>query len=303
MNKNEDNELLKENTNEDKKELTIIIYSLDSIYQWSWADSDGDSGPGIDIWTFNYFSQYQPAGNTTIYFNGEIVDIIPGGEDYLISPDYIWEKYTGTGKYAVNVVYSGDEHFKPVNITENFYITNHICAIENDHVFVTLPSAASGDLTVKANGKTYTKKIKATYSYGPHPYERYDIQLKGLKTGEKYNVEVNFKGNSNKYSFTESINLNYQINLLLDIFLKDESGYYYSYEYAEGHYDYGEDNLIMFSVPKDITKKATVKIDEKSYEYTKINEDISSYGDPLYKMAYKIDVHDLIPGNHTLDVS
>lgn len=128
------------------------------------------------------------------------------------------------------MVYSGDEHFKPVNITESFYITNHICEIENDLVFVTLPSAASGDLTVKVNGKTYTKKIKATYYYDPHPYEIYDIQLKDLKNGEKYNVEVNFKGNSNKDSFTESIVLNYQINLLLDIFLKDESEYYNSYD-------------------------------------------------------------------------
>lgn len=47
----------------------------------------------------------------------------------------------------------------------------------------------------------------------------------------------------------------------------------------------------------------TVKIDDKSYEYTKINGDISFYGDSLYEMAFKVDIHDLMPGNHTLDVS
>ena len=292
-----------ENNSEDLKELNIVIYSNDIIYPWSWADSDGDSGPGIDIWTFNYFPKYNPTGNTTIYFNGEIVDVIPGGNDYLISTDYIWDKYSEEGIYTVNAVYSGDEHFKPANITEKFYITNHMCEIKNDLVFVTLPSATSGNLTVKVNGKTYTKKIKATYNSGPHPYEIYNIQLKDLKTGTKYNVEVDFKGDSDKYSFTESIMLNYQINLLIDIFLKDKYGYYYSYEYEDGHYNYGEDNSIIFSVPKDLKNKVSFTIDGKSYNYTEISGDISNYGDPLNEMAFKVDIHELMPGNHTIDIS
>lgn len=154
--------------NDSKYELDVTLYSLNPIYPWSWIDSDGDSGPGIDIWVTNPHPEYEPIGNTTIYYNGEPIDTIRGIHNYLIEDTVIWNKYVGNGEYDVNVVYSGDEHFNPLNVTDSFLVEAYICAVDNGNVRVTLPIWASGELTVKANGKTYTEKVYDHWDFGPY---------------------------------------------------------------------------------------------------------------------------------------
>lgn len=279
------------------------IYSLDPIYPWSWSDSDGDSGPGIDIYLDTY-GKYNISGNTTIYLNDKLIDEISGEFNYLIDEYTLWNNYNGKGIYTVKVVYSGDNNFKPTNKTSDFRLSSYICNIENDIVIVTLPSDVSGDLTIKVNEKNMIqKRINATYAYVPYSYERYRIELDGLENGKNYTVEVDFNGNSEKYSFTESFNLIYKKICPIDILLIDDNGYYYSYEYHNGDYYYGEDNFFIFSVPKSIKNKVDVTVDGKSYNYTKINGNLSYYGDPDYDMAFKVDISDLKPGIHSIVVS
>ena len=292
-----------ENQNNDLADY-YLIYSLDPIYPWSWSDSDGDSGPGIDIYLDTY-GRYNITGNTTIYLNDKIIDEIPGEFHYLINEDTLWNNYHEKGTYTVKVVYSGDDNFKPTNITSDFILSTYICNIENDIVYVTLPSYVSGDLTIKVNEKNMTRKrINATYAaYLSYSYERYKIELDGLKNGENYTVEVDFKGDSEKYSFAESFSIISNKIFSIDIFLIDDNGYYMSYRYHNGDYYYGEDNFIIFSVPKDMKNNVAVTIDGKSYNYTKINGDISSYGDSNYDMAFKVNISALKGGFHSIVVS
>ena len=294
------------NSSDSKKDIYITIYSP-TIHPWTWADSDGDSGPGIDIWMDNYENpEYEPAGNTTIYFNGEIVETFQGIGHYLISDGDIWEKYDGKGYYTVDVVYSGDDNFNPASETVKVYISGYECSIDNNIVYLQLPSYVSGVLKVKANGKTYKERIYATYHrYMGYSSETYRVELEGLKSGESYKVKVKFKGNSEICDFTESFKIDYrQEKCPIDVFLKDYNGYYGSYETGDwSHYYYGKDNSVIFSVPKNIKNKVKVKIDGKKYKYSKIRGDISYYGNPDYDNAYKVKINNLKPGLHNIVVS
>ena len=274
--------------------LNILIYSLDTIYPWSWADSDGDSGPGIDIYVYSDFEDYKPTGNTTIYLNDKVIDTFQGPFDYLLVDGILWYYYTEPGNYSVTVAYSGDENFKPVNKTYTFSMSHYYCSCNDGIVNVGLLSDVSGVLTVNVNGKTVsTKKIKATYaSYISLCEESYEISLSGLEKDTINIVEVDFKDDAGKSSFHESFN--YVLTCPIDVgFIGD-------------HEVYGKDNTFAFSMPWDVKNNPSVTIDGKSYNYTKItgySEKWSWVFDDEDVSIFEVKINDLKPGNHSIVIS
>ena len=186
----------------------------EDIYPWSWADYQGRSGPGVTVVVYNKYSNYCPANNMTLYLNGNAVDTISwdvNRSDYsyewgFIPEDTIWANYNGKSYSVLNLIYPGDEKFNPVNITKSIAVSSVKCNIKNAVVNVAISSDTSGVLTVKANGKTYTKSVKATYEsqYSKYAPKSYEFDLKGLLKYGANSIEVTFKDSSKRYSFKDT---------------------------------------------------------------------------------------------------
>ncbi len=88
-----------------------------------------------------------------VSYNGEIVD----GKLSISLPEL------KAGKYNVNVIYSGDLRFNASSVKVSFTIKATPQVIvptsSGNDVTISLPSDATGTVTVQANGKTYTKTL------------------------------------------------------------------------------------------------------------------------------------------------
>ena len=190
----------------DKKDLDIILYTLDPIYPWSWSDSDGDSGPGVDIWCFN---EYEMTGNSTVYLNDEVIYEGQGEFPELIDESTLWQHYNGKGEYTVRIVYSGDDNYNPLTDSISFYLSAYICELDDNVLSLVLPSDVTGVLTVKANGRTIlTEDIKKSYDYYYYGIETYRFALEGFDSGLNH-LGVSFGSDRNMYSFDESFEYYY----------------------------------------------------------------------------------------------
>lgn len=287
--------------NPEKMNVTLILYTLNYIYPWTWIDSDGDSGAGIDISLYSESSEFIPTRNTTIYFDDEVITVNQGEFTTLIPEETLWAKYTGKGTHRVTAVYSGDENFNPANDSIEFVLSHYSCDISNTGIVtVELSPSISGCITVTVNGKSYTQRVTATDNIRYPGYEEYKFSLIDLKKNDT--IKVDFKDNSDKYSFFETFR--YIASCPIEI-CQDERDLNGGYHFPAEYY-YGYDNLVELIVPKDIKNKVTVTIDGKSYSYTKIgfnNKDCFVYGDSNTEIVYKIDISDLKPGKHNITVS
>lgn len=196
-----------ESNSGDKKDLDFIIYTLDEIYPWSWAYSDGDSGPGIDIWCFN---EYEMTGNSTLYLDDEIIYEGQGEFPELIYDGTLWQHYNGKGNYTFKIVYSGDDNYNPVNESRSFYMAAYVCELEDNVLYLGLKSSVSGVLTVKANGRTIlTEDLEGDYITQWYESEKVRrFALKGFDSGVNH-IEVSFTSNWKLYSFNESFEYYY----------------------------------------------------------------------------------------------
>ena len=111
--------------------------------------------------------------NLNITLNGEVLTITYDGECVGgISFDLNGKTYAETtvsiaglsgGTYIINVTYEGDLRFAKASKTFSFFvkskITNIQTTVQGSTVTFALPSDATGNVTVEANGKTYTKDL------------------------------------------------------------------------------------------------------------------------------------------------
>ena len=203
----QDSDLTQSNESGDKENLDIILYTLDHIYPWSWAYSDGDSGPGVDIWCFN---EYEMTGNSTVYLDDEVIYEGQGEFPDLIHVSTLWEHYNGNGQHTVKIVYSGDDNYNPLTKSRNFNLSAYICELDGNVVFLSLPSAAPGVLTVRTNGRTIlTKDIVEDYISQPYGSKKtLRFALDGLDSGVNH-IAVSFTSDWTMYSFDESFEYYY----------------------------------------------------------------------------------------------
>lgn len=184
----------------DKEDVYIYFFGEDPIYPWTWSDSDGDSGPGIDIY---FDDRDNTTGSTTIYLDGEVLYVHQGKfSHYLVDEETLWQHYNGNGRHTVKVVYSGDDRYNPATETCDFDLNAYCCDIEDDCLVFELSSDVSGFLTVKANGRIiFAQDIDATYArYGGYLYEIHMFPLEDVDSGANL-IEVSFT--SDRYSFDE----------------------------------------------------------------------------------------------------
>ena len=107
------------------------------------------------------------------------------------------------GKYNITAVYDGDDTYMPANGTDKFTVSKvkpdvnvdapDVKIDENGHVVVTLPSDATGTVTIVIDGKKYTAPVKNGVAV---------FDIPGL-SGGKHDIKVYYSGDD-KYSSTET---------------------------------------------------------------------------------------------------
>ena len=266
-------------------EVFISFYYDDIIYPWD-LDYYSDPDHGMFYHVNVNAGQYKLSGNTSIYVDDKLIDTLSGECEYQL-----WPSFDYYGVHTIKVVYWGDKTFKPITKTFNYTVSPYYCAVdEYGDVHVKLPIDAAGTLTVKCNGKTQTRKIKAT-EYGS--YQGYDFLFDDFKKGENYTIDVSFKGKPAEYSFNQSLNyaMTCPINLEFD------------------YYVYGQSNVFAFTMPNNIKNNAIVTIDGEKYNYYPLskydyeNSPFFFYVDEESEIGYYVDIAGLKPGNHTVVIS
>ena len=250
----------------------------DEIYPW-YEYYDGDPDHEDFLYYISVFADpYDLTGNTEVYLDGELLTTLSG-------PCYqyhIWPDYHDFGNHTINVSYLGDNTFEPFTRTYSYSVLPYSCGISDlGEVSVVIPEGVSGDLTVKANGKTYTKKVTKDYA---HQY--FNFQLENLKKDVNYTVDVSFKAKQAGYSFSKSLNfrMSCPIGGVADEII------------------YGWEDSLYFSMPKDIKNKATVTIDGKGYSCTKVAAE-DYWFDEETEIVFKVNIADLKPGSHEVIIS
>ena len=254
----------------------------DEIYPWNeYYDCDPDHEDFL-YYISVFADPYGLTGNTEVYLDGKLVTTLSG-------PCYqyhLWPDYHDFGNHTIMVSYLGDNTFKAFNRTYTYSVLPGSCGISDlGEVGVVIPEDVSGDLTVKANGKTYTKKVTKDYAQ-----QYFNFQLENLKKDVNYTVDVSFKAKQAGYSFSKSLNfrLSCPIGGVVDEII------------------YGWEDSLYFSMPKDIKNKATVTIDGKEYAYTKVAADSDDdywFDEETEKIAFKVNIADLKPGEHEVVIS
>lgn len=256
--------------------VDIFIVYRDEIYP---DNADYDCDP--DHAQFLYFISvtaypYNLTGKTDVYLDNKKVAILSGEvERYNIWPDYY-----DFGTHTIRVEYLGDDTFEPKNLTYTYTVAPSRCVVEDDGTLrVNFPDGVSGKLKVKANGKTYTKKIKANS-------KRYcSFKFKNLKPDVDYTIKITFKAKPAKYSFTKTLNFRLPGPVSLEEF----------------YWDYGEKDAIIFSMRDDCKNNPRVFIDGNPCNYTRCNE--YDYRCSEGEIAYGVDVRNLKPGNHEIIIT
>lgn len=146
--------------------------------------------------------------NLNMTINGDVLTITVDDECVGgISFNLNGKTYTSTtvsiadlpgGTYSINVTYDGDGRFAKTSEVFTFFVKSKInnvqTTVQGSSVTFTLPGDATGTLTIKANGQTYTKTLtngKATIT---------------LSDGT-YNAVVTYEGNSKYAGFTKTVKL------------------------------------------------------------------------------------------------
>ena len=185
-------------------------------------------------------------GNVTITVNGKDYEVpIDNGTATLDLGKLTSDDYT------VTVSYDGDATYAPAYAETAFEITkvdaeitaDVVSSIEKTTITLTLPENATGKVSVKVNGKSYSTDVKEGAAV---------ITITDLKSGN-YTAEVTYEGddNYNNASFEVAINVPYKENLTIIA--------------SADPITVGEDAVIVVSGLKDATGNVTVAVNGKSY--------------------------------------
>jgi hypothetical protein len=159
----------------------------------------------------------------------------------------------GEGTAAITVSFAGDKKYlaaenKTINVSVQKVNTamdisaGEITEGENATISVTLPSDATGNVTAKINGKTYTSQVKNGKA---------TITIPNLSSGN-YTVPVTYSGD-NKYKST-SKNTNINVNKANATMTVDAPAI-----------TVGENATVTVTLPEDATGNVTAKINGKTY--------------------------------------
>ena len=203
---------------------------------------------------------------------GYYADIINGRAKVFI-PDL------PVGSYKATVTYEGDDKYLPSDSrTVSFSVTKAQAPMsaygssvevgENETITVYLPEDATGIVTLKVNGKTYTTGVKDGKAVFTVP---------GLPAGS-YEANITY-GGDDKYASGESVTTSFNVTKA------------HAPMSANGcSIEVGDDATITVHLPEDATGTVTLKIDGKTY-VTEVKN-----GKALFV------IHDLAPGNHKIVV-
>ena len=189
---------------------------------------------------------------------------------FRISPDY-----SLIANHTILIAYSGDDYYHALNRTITYQVLPTTSSINNENIFVTVPSNSTGLITIKINGKTYkTKKIKRVDSIGFN--SNYFSLENDLKRNQTYEIEIIYDADYGSYYKKTLYNLSYDV-----IQYSSDINYDNTYRY-------------YFDVSGNLKNLLDVKIDGKEVAY--------DYNESDY-YRYSVYVHDLKLGNHTIEIS
>ncbi|MBR6023487.1 MAG: Ig-like domain repeat protein [Methanobrevibacter sp.] len=171
------------------------------------------------------------------------------------------------GKYDVVVTYPGDDKYASKGNSTSFNIdakeTPMSINVKDDEIVVELPSDATGNVTVSIDGKTQTVPVEGGKAV---------VDISGLEPGQ-HTVEASYPGDDNYGPASNSTV--FEVPKISD----------YPIVVSE------EDDKLVVNVPKDATGDVKVTIDGK--EYTA----------PIKDGKAVVDISDLEPGKHAVDVT
>ncbi len=256
--------------------FTITANYPEVIYEWDWVYDFEEE----ELYHIEVLSNYDLTGTTTIIHDNK-TETINGGAYKTVDPFFL-----EPGNHTLTVIYSNDPNFKSENRTITYEVKRYYCNITDEgYILVTLPDGEAGTLTVNVNGTKYKSQKVSVYDI----CEGYEIIL-NKASGQTYNVEVAYSGKKLSFKQTKTINKTYPFEIFTD---------------EDYNYAYREDNIIQFILPNDVTKKATVLIDGKSYKYKKLTEDDSywlTYGHTS-SIGYEVSISNLDLGAHTVVIT
>ena len=157
------------------------------------------------------------------------------------------------GTYPVTIDYAGDENIEGVSLSGEFKVSsinpdmeidsNDISVGEDEKIIVSLPSDATGNVTVTVDGKNYSAKVKDGKAI---------ISIPDLSAGNKQ-AKVSYSGDNNYYPAEDTVS--FAVNKLKPgISAK-----------SNGPIKRGEKLHVTVKIPKDATGTVTLNIDGKNY--------------------------------------
>ena len=186
-------------------------------------------------------------GNVTLTIDGRKYNVnLTNGSATLTVPGL------KAGIKDVSVTYNGDRNFPIAKNTTKFTVKKlkppitvdsyDIYVGDDEKITVTLPSDATGKVTITVGGKKYTADVKNGKAI---------FNIPNLKAG-KYSVRATYGGDDRYVSVTGKDTFNVlKHKPTIDVISPDIK--------------YGEDGKITVIVPKDATGKVTIEIDGKKY--------------------------------------
>ena len=182
------------------------------------------------------------------------------------------------GQHEVDVSYSGDDKYLPSDVNKSFEVSKvnpsinvnvpDVASGKNAKVTVTLPEDATGTVSVKINGKTYTASVKNGKA---------TVTIPNLKAGN-YDVDVSYSGDD-KYNGTDA-EKSFKVSKAspkMDIDID---------EVREG-----ETAKITVTLPEDATGTVTLEIGGKYYS-AQVKDGKAVFNIPDLKAGdYNIAVH------------
>jgi len=186
-------------------------------------------------------------GNVTLTINGKKYTVnITDGKGHLTVPGL------KAGLKNVTVKYEGDEHYLPSENSTTFNVkkikppidvdSEDIYVGEDETITVTLPSDATGTVTITVNGKKYTADVVSGIA---------EFTIPGLKAG-KYTVDASYSGDD-KYLPTNGED-NFKVSKLKPDITVDAPDI-----------TVGEDGTITVTLPDDATGTVTIEVEGKTY--------------------------------------
>ena len=186
-------------------------------------------------------------GNVTLTIDGKKYTVnITGGKGHLTVPGL------KAGLKNVTVKYEGDEHYLPSENSTTFNVkkikppidvdSEDIYVGEDETITVTLPSDATGTVTITVNGKKYTADVVSGIA---------EFTIPGLKAG-KYTVDASYSGDD-KYLPTNGED-NFKVSKLKPDITVDAPDI-----------TVGEDGTITVTLPDDATGTVTIEVEGKTY--------------------------------------